>query len=130
MPRLQFKEKLSVRQYIISDPSTVFYTEYSSSVKVKQQMRTSPTQFHTSDHRSDGLDSTTNYTCPLPSKPDNPYYIDPDYGVDPFWDIQLYNQHYLLFYSNFTKANADIEPDCPVTNRALNDVLSKALVDA
>ena len=102
-----------------------------SSADWQQQMRTSPTQFHTSDHRSDGLDSTTDYIRPLPSIPDcNPYYIDPDYGIDRYWDIQLYNKHELQFYSKSTKPDADIKPDCLATDRALNDVLTKAPVDA
>ena len=95
-------------------------------------MRTSPTQFHSSDHRSDKLDSSTDYIRPLPSIPDyNPYYTDPDYGVDSdYWVFQLYNQQDLNFYSNFTKPNAHIEPDCRVTDRPLNDFLNKALIDA
>ena len=62
MPRLQFNIKLRVRQYIISDPSTVFYTEYYSTLKGtssadwQQQMRVTPTQICTSDLRSNGLD--------------------------------------------------------------------------
>ena len=27
----------------------------------------------------------------------NPTYIDPDYGRDPYWDIEIYNQDLLLF---------------------------------
>ena len=71
MQRLQFNEKLRVGQYKISEPPTVFYTEYYSSLKGmstvdwQQQMRTFPTQFHTSDHRADGLDSTSDYIRPL-----------------------------------------------------------------
>ena len=57
----------------------------------------------------------------------NPFYTD--YGVDPYWDIQLYNQHEIHFYGDFNKEDADIEPDCPVTDRALNDVLIKELLD-
>ena len=104
MPRLQFNEKLRVTQFIISDPSTVFHTEYYSSLKGtsladwQQQLRTTPAQSHTPDHRSDGLDSTTNYIRPLLLITDyNSFYIDPDYGVDPYWDIQIYNQHELHF---------------------------------
>ena len=97
MPRLQFKEKLRVRQYIIYDTSTVFYIEYNivppngfSSADCQQQMRTSPTQYHTPDHRPDRLDLTSNYIRPLPSIPDyNPFYNDPDYGFELYWDIQL-----------------------------------------
>ena len=136
MPRPQFNEKLRVRQYIISDPSNVFYIEYYSSLKGtssadwQQQMRITPTQFCTSDHRSDRLDSTTDNIRPIPSIPDyNPCYIDPDYGIDPYWDVQIYNQHELHFYANFNKQQAEIEPDCPVADEALNKILTMALVD-
>ena len=135
MPRLQFNEKLRVRQYIISDPSNVFYIEYyslkgTSSADWQQQMRITPTQFCTSDHRSDRHDSTTDNIRPIPSIPDyNPYYIDPDYGIDPYWDAQIYNQHELHFYANFNKQQAEIEPDCPVADGALNNILTTALVD-
>ena len=110
LPRLQFDTKLRVRQYIISDPSTVFYTEYYSPLKGisstdwQQQMRITPTQFYTSDLKSIGLDSTSHSIRPLPEIPDyNPYYTDPDYGIDPYWDVHLYNQHHLSFCTDFTK---------------------------
>ena len=35
---------------------------------------------------------------PIPLIDDyNPSYIDPDYGIDPFWDFELYNQDLLQF---------------------------------
>ena len=52
LPRLQMNEKLRVRQYIISDPSNIYYTEYytalkeTSSADWQQQIRTPP-NFHT-----------------------------------------------------------------------------------
>ena len=58
LPRLQFSEKLRVRQYIISDSATIFYTEYYSTLRGissadwQQQMRVTPTHFCTSDLRS------------------------------------------------------------------------------
>ena len=74
---------------MISDPSTVFYIEYysslegSSSADWQQQMSPCPTQYYTPDHGSDGLDSTINFIRPLPSIPDyNPYYTDTAYGLD------------------------------------------------
>ena len=136
MPRLQFNEELRVRQYIISDPSTVFCFEYYSSLKGdssgdwQQPMSTTPTHFRTLDNWSDGRDLTTDYIRPLPAIPDyNPYYMDPDYGVDPYWDIQIYNQHELQFHEDFNKQDTEIEPGCRVTDRTLNHALTKALVD-
>ena len=137
MPRLQFNTNLRVRQYVYSDPSTVFYTEYYSTLRGissadwQQQMRITPTQFCTSDHRSGGLDSNSYSIRPLPEVLDyNPYYQDPDNGIDPYRDIHLYSQHHLAFYTNFTKPPIDIEPDCPAIDGALNNVLTKASDDA
>ena len=93
-------------------------------------MRAYSTQFYTPDHKSDGLDSTINHIRPLPSIPDyNTYYTDPAYGLDPYWDIQHYDQNALHFLNNFTKPIADIELDCYATVAALKPRLSKALVD-
>ena len=48
----------------------------------------------------------------------NPYYSDPDYGFDPYWDANCYNQHHLYFYHNFNKPNQNIEPDSYETDQA------------
>ena len=46
-------------------------------------------------------DYTTTFTTrfrPIPLVDDyNPTYIDPDYGRDPYWDTELYNQELLQF---------------------------------
>ena len=46
-------------------------------------------------------DHTTTFTTrfrPIPLIDDyNPTYIDPDYGRDPYWDIEIYNQDLLQF---------------------------------
>ena len=59
----------------------------------------------------------------------NPYYPDPDYGFDPYWDSNFYNQHHLYFYHNFNKPEQNIESDSHETDQALNTVLTKARVD-
>ena len=93
-------------------------------------MRITPTQFRTLDLRSTGLDLTSHLSRPLPEIPDyNPYYPDPDYGTDPYWDVHLYNQHHSHFYSNFNKPPLEIEPDCLAMDETLNGTLTNALVD-
>ena len=118
MPRLCFNEKLRIRQYIISDPSIVYYTEYYSSLKEtssagwQQQVKNTPTKLHDLDYQSDRQQYNTNTIRPLPLIDNyNPYYRDPDFGFDPYWDIQIYNQHHLNFYNNFLKNFTEIEPD-------------------
>ena len=59
----------------------------------------------------------------------NPYYPDPDYGFDPYWDSNSYNQHHLLFYHNFNKPHQNIESDSTEIDQALNAVLVMARVD-
>ena len=65
MPRLQINDKLRVRQYIISDPSNVYYTEYYTSLKEtssadwQQQMKTPPTSHTTLDPMSNRLQNDT-----------------------------------------------------------------------
>ena len=136
MPRLHFNEKLRVRQYIISDPSTVYYTEHYSSLKEnssadwQQQVKHIPSNFQKLDLQSDERHCNFTTIRPIPLIDNyNPYYLDPDFGFDPFWDIQIYNQHYLHFYNNFTKNTIDIEPDSPEIDQNLNTHLSAAAVD-
>ena len=59
----------------------------------------------------------------------NPYYSDPTYGFDPYWDANCYNQHHLYFYRNFNKPSHYLELDSYETDQALNTVLMKARVD-
>ena len=136
MPRLRFNEKLRVRQYIISDPSTVYYTEHYSSLKEnssadwQQQVKHTPSNLQNLDLQSDGQYCNFTTIRPVPLIDNyNPYYLDPDFGFDPYWDIQIYNQHYLHFYNNFTKNTIDIEPDSPEIDQNLNIHLSAAAVD-
>ena len=136
MPRLHINENIRIRQYIISDPPTIYYTEYYSSIKEnssadwQQQVKHLPTHLHNPDLQSDRQHSNTTTIRPLPLIDNyNPYYPDPDFGFDPYWDIQIYNQHQLHFYKNFTKNIVDIEHDQPHIDQMLNTKLSTASVD-
>ena len=136
MPRLCFNEKLRIRQYIVSGPSIIYYTEYYSSLKEKssadwqQQVKHTPTQLIDLDHQSDRQQYNIAAIRPLPLIDNyNPYYLDPDLGFDPYWDIQTYNQHHLHYYNNFRKPLAERELDSHETDRNLNTALTKSLVD-
>ena len=136
MPRLHFNEKLRVRQYIISDPSTIFYTEYYSSLNEnssadwQQQMTNTPTNLYHSDHQSDGRHCTITTIRPLPLIENyHHYYIDPDFRFDPYWDIQIYKQYQLYFNNGFTESKTDMESDLSEIDSPQNTILSKALVD-
>ena len=71
MPRLQINETLRVREYILSDPSNIYYTEYyttlkeTSSADWQQQMITRTTYSTTLDHTSNRLHHNTHSFRPL-----------------------------------------------------------------
>ena len=136
MPRLQINEKLRVRQYKISDPSNIYYTEYfktlkeTSSADWQQQMKIPPNFFTTLDLMSHRLQNDTSTIRLLPLIDDyNPNYPDPDYGFDPYWDANSYNQHHLYFYNSYNKPDQDVESDFFEIDKALNTVLGNARVD-
>ena len=116
LPRLNISEKLRVRQYIISDPRMVYYTEYYSSLKKcssadwQQQVKNITTKSLDLDRQSDRLHCNSITTRPLLLMDDyNPYYPDPDFRFDPYWDLQIYNQQHLHFYNNFLKPLPDMK---------------------
>ena len=85
---------------------------------------------HHSDLQSDGQHSKATTIRPLPLIDKyNSYYPDPDFGFDPYWDIQIYNQHHPYFYNNFNRNLTETELDSHETDHKLNTVLNKALVD-
>ena len=90
-------------------------------------MKTPPT---TLDPMSTRLQNDTTTIRLIPLIDDyNPYYFDTDYGFDPYWDSNCYNQHHLYFYCNFNKPSHNVELDSFEIDQALNMVLMKARVD-
>ena len=88
---------------------------------LQQQVKHTPTNFQNLDLLSDGQHFNTTTTRPVPFIDNyNPYYPDPDFGFDPYLDIQIYDQHHLLFYNNFAKNITDIEPDSPKIDQNFN----------
>ena len=68
-------------------------------------------------------DYTTTFTTrfrPIPLIDDyNPTYIDPDYGRDPYWDNELYNQDSLQFQyvlDDIDHYNRTIHENPPITH--------------
>ena len=93
-------------------------------------MTTAPTYSITLDHVSNRLQHDTSSIRPIPLIDDhNPYYPDPDYGFDPYWDTQSYDQHHLYFYHNFDKPTHVIESDSHGPDKALKTILTNARVD-
>ena len=136
LPRLQINENIRVRQYIMSDSPNIYYTEYyttfkeTSSADWQQQMKTSPTFSTTLDPMSNRLQNDTSTLQLILLIDDyNPYYSDSDYGFDPYWEANCYNQHHRHFYNNYNKPNQDVEPGSSDIDQALNPVLGNARVD-
>ena len=110
-PRLLINEKLPVRQYIVSVPSicitlTFIYSspKTTSTAKWQQQMKNTSFHMYNLYHQSDRLQHKISSTRPLHLIDDfNPYYLDPNYGFDPYWDVNFYNQHDSFLQKTFDK---------------------------
>ena len=93
-------------------------------------MKTPPTSHTMLDPMFNRLQHDTTNIRLIPLIDDyNTYYSDPDYGFDPYWDANGYNQHHLNFYRNSNKPSHNIETDSYEIAQALNMVLAKARVD-
>ena len=139
MPRLQFSDQMSIRQYVISDPANIAYKQSQKNITGtpstvwQQQMVEACTQtqyiIH-SDHpylyRRNNLtkDSETQFR-PLQTVEDyNPQYYDPEYGKDPYWDDELYDKHNLQFRNDdYPPTDDEDDPDI------VDTILSRALIE-
>ena len=134
-PRLQYSELISVRQYIRSDPPTQTFHQYNQqlmgypSVVWQQQMEKAAIITYNNTHLFQkpipawDLDYTTTFNTrfrPIPLIDDyNPTYIDPDYGRDPYWDTELYNQDLLQFQyvlDDIDHYNRTVHENPPITH--------------
>ena len=57
------------------------------------------------------------------------YFVDPQYGFDPYWDEELYDQDKLEYKDTYNKPNDQIECDDLITDAHVSDVLRYALID-
>ena len=94
-------------------------------------MKHTPINLQDLDLQSDRQHCNTTTIRPLPLI-DNytHFYRYPDFNFDPYWGIQIYNQHHLLFYNTFLKNTSNIEPDAHDIDQNLNTVLTKAFVES
>ena len=56
------------------------------------------------------------------------YSIDPQYGLDPYWDEDLFDQDKLEYKDNYNKPNDQIESDDLITDGHVSDALRYALI--
>ena len=67
---------------------------------------------------------------PLPEIPAyDTYFFDPQYGFDPYWDEELYDQEKLEYKDTYNKPNDQIEYDDLITDAHVSDALRHALID-
>ena len=57
------------------------------------------------------------------------YFVDPQHGVDPFWDEELYDQDKLEYKDTYNKPNDQIECDDLITDAHVSDALRQVLID-
>ena len=57
------------------------------------------------------------------------YFVDPQYGFDPYWDEKLYDQDKLEYKDTYDKLNDQIECDDLNTDAHVSDALRHALID-
>ena len=130
---------MSVRQYVISDPPNTIYKQYQNdttgipSTVWQQQMdiaRIATQYIIHSDHpylyrrNSQDKDSET-YFFPLQTVDDyDPQYYDAEYGKDPYWDNELYDQTKLQF-RNDDYPPTDDEDDPEIEDNTLSRALTE-----
>ena len=139
MPRLQIHDYMSVRQYVISDPPIINYSQRIEDTKGiptvvwQQQMEKAcirtykivhndrPDRFHEIDYTKD---FETQFR-PLPLIEDyHPQYPDPEYSKDPYWDDELYDRQNLQFRRD------DYPPTYDEDDPQIEDTkLSRALIE-
>ena len=130
---------MSVRQYVISDPPIINYSQKIEDTKGiptvvwQQQMEKScirtyklvhndrPDRFYGNDHTKD---FETQFR-PLPLIEDyHPQYPDPEYGKYPYWDDELYDRQNLQFRRD------DYQPTDDEDDPQIEDTkLSRALIE-
>ena len=59
----------------------------------------------------------------------DPYFVDPQYGFDPYWDEEIYDQDKLEYKDTCNKPNDQIESDDLITKAHVSDALRYALID-
>ena len=56
------------------------------------------------------------------------YFVDPQYGLDPYWDKEIYDQDNMEYKSTYNKPNDQIECDDLITDAHVSDALRYAVI--
>ena len=57
------------------------------------------------------------------------YFVDPQYGFDPYWEEELHDQDKLEYKYTYNKPNDQIKCDDLITDAHVSDALRHALID-
>ena len=76
---------------------------------------------------------TDDFETPFRSLPEvvayDAYFVDPQYGFDPYWEEELYDQDKLEHKDTYNKPNDQIECDDLITDAHVSDTLRYAIID-
>ena len=133
-----------MRQYVISDPPTIVYHSHQTlntgipSVVGQQQMEKAYIKRYNNMHMipktlpTYEYDYTDNFETqfrPLRAVVTyDTYFVDPQYGLDPYWDEDLIDQDKLEYKDTYNKPNDQIESDDLITDAHVSDALRFALI--
>ena len=57
------------------------------------------------------------------------YFVDPQYGFDPYWDEEIFDQDKVEYKDTYDRPNDQIECDDSITDAHVSDALRHALID-
>ena len=78
----------------------------------------------------DYTDNFDTHFTPLPEVVAyDPYFVDPQYGFDPYWDEEIYDQDKLEYKDTYNKLNDQIKCDDLITDAHVSDALRYAVID-
>ena len=144
-PRLQWADHTSVRQYVRSDPPTIVYHSHQTlntvipSVVWQQQMgkayirRYNNIHMIHKTHATYKYDYTDNFDTQIRPLPEvvayDKYFVDPQYGLETYWDEDFNDQEKLEYKDTYNKPNDQIERDDLIADAHVSDRLRYALID-
>ena len=129
----------------MSDPPTIVYHSHQKlntgipSIVWQQQMEKAYIRRYNNLHvihktlptyEYDYTDNFESHFRPLPEVvPYDAYFVDPQYGLDTYWDENLYDQDkYTHSKDTHSKPNDQIESDDVITDAHVSDALRYALI--
>ena len=78
----------------------------------------------------DDTDNFDTHFRPLPEVVAyDPYFVDPQYGFDPYWDEEKYDQDKLEYKDTYNKPNDQTKSDDLITDAHVSDALRYAVID-